>query len=240
MISINNLTKVFQTRFSQHLALADLSLKINAGETFGLLGPNGAGKTTAVKLMAGLLFPTKGEIKLVNHPAGSIAAKQIVGYMPENPQFYRHLNANEILQFVGKLFGLDSKLIKKRAEQLLTQVGLTPGDKQPARKFSKGMHQRLALAVALINDPEILILDEPFDGLDPIGRIDFKRLILKWQKQGKTIFFNSHILVDVEELCSRVAIINQGRLLSCDTPAKLRGSFRTLEESFVNIIRHAK
>jgi ABC-2 type transport system ATP-binding protein len=158
--------------------------------------------------------------------------------MPENPQFYRHLKAREVLEFVGELFELEKSVIQSRSQELLTQVGLAESAELLVKNFSKGMHQRLGFAVALMNDPALLVLDEPLDGLDPLGRLDFKRLITRARKEGRTVFFSSHILSDVEELCDRVGIIVNGRLVAEDSPRKLiKGNAKTLEEYFVNLVR---
>lgn len=238
MLTIKRLAKKFYQTKGETSVVTDLTLSLKRGEVYGFLGPNGAGKTTTLKLVGGLLFPDHGTITINKQPAGSIAAQQLIGFMPENPQFYRHLRAQEILEFVGELFVLDRATIAERSSKLLAQVGLSAYATLPVRNFSKGMHQRLGFAVALMNDPALLILDEPLDGLDPLGRLDFKRLIAKARKDGRTVFFSSHILSDVEELCDRVGIIVNGRLVAEDTPKKLiKGKAKTLEEYFVQLVR---
>lgn len=236
MLAIRQLSKKFYQNKTEAPVIRSLTLTVKKGEVYGFLGANGAGKTTTVKMIAGLLFPDTGTITIGKQPAGSLAAARQIGFMPENPQFYRHLNAQEVLEFVGDLFGLEKALITKRAAALLKQVGLAAMANQAVRNFSKGMHQRLAFAVALMNDPALLILDEPLDGLDPLGRLDFKRLIRQWHKDGRTIFFSSHILGDVEELCDRVGILHQGKLVAEGPPRQLAKS-ATLEEFFMATVR---
>lgn len=216
----------------------NISLEVATGQIFGFLGPNGAGKTTTVKLIGGLLFPDQGSITINGVRAPLPESRRQVGFMSENPQFYQYLKAREVLEFVGGLFQLDSATITKRSLSLLKQVGLSEAAELPVKKFSKGMHQRLGFAAALVNDPELLILDEPLDGLDPLGRLDFKQLLLELKKRRKTIFFSSHILADVAEICDEVAILHQGRIISRGRPTDLVGKTgQTLEEFFVEKVR---
>ncbi len=238
MLTLKRVAKKFYQTRGDVPVVQNLSLSLKKGEVYGFLGPNGAGKTTTVKMVAGLLFADEGKITIGKYAAGSVEAQAVIGFMPENPQFYRHLKAVEVLHFVGELFGLDAPTITQRSEELLRQVGLEKSANEPVRTFSKGMHQRLGFAVALMNNPAILVLDEPLDGLDPIGRLDFKKLILKAKREGRTVFFSSHILSDVEELCDRVGIIIAGRLVAEDAPKKLvRGQAKTLEEYFVKLAK---
>ncbi|QQG50338.1 MAG: ABC transporter ATP-binding protein [Candidatus Berkelbacteria bacterium] len=239
MLLLKTLSKEFyQTRNTTFPVIKSLSLTVKKGEVYGFLGPNGAGKTTTVKMIAGLLFPDKGSVTIGKYPAGSNEAAQILGFMQENPQFYRYLRASEVLEFVGELFGLEKEVIAARSNKLLQQVGLEKFADIAVRNFSKGMHQRLAFAVALMNDPELLVLDEPLDGLDPLGRLDFKKLMATWKKEGRTIFFSSHILSDAEELCDRVGILQHGQLLAEGKPRDLiKGQAKTLEEYFVKTVR---
>lgn len=240
MLRITNLTKEFYQRNTEVTVVNQLSLHVEKGKVFGLIGPNGAGKTTTVKMIAGLLFPTSGSITIKNFPAGSLESKKLIGFMSENPQFYYHLKAREVLEFVTELFGQDKVAMKSKIQKLLKQVGLEKQSELMVRRFSKGMHQRLAFAVALVNDPELLILDEPLDGLDPLGRLDFKQMILDIKKKGKTIFFSSHILSDVEEICDEVAIMHQGKIISQGSPKQLLAKNKeTLEQLFVRSIRNA-
>ena len=237
MLEIRTINKKFYQNKADFSVLSGLRLTLKKGEAYGFLGPNGAGKTTTVKIIAGLLFPDQGEVLIGKHPAGSMKAQELLGFMPENPQFYRHLKAREVLEFVGELFQLEKDVIAERSEMLLAQVGLAAASDLPVRDFSKGMHQRLAFAVALINDPKLLVLDEPLDGLDPLGRLDFKRLMALWKKEGRTIFFSSHILVDAEEICDRVGILSRGQLVAEGVPKTLKGKYKTLEEYFVATVR---
>ncbi|HWK09003.1 MAG TPA: ABC transporter ATP-binding protein [Vicinamibacterales bacterium] len=201
-------------------ALDRLSIEVARGDVFGFLGPNGAGKTTTLKLLMQLVFPTSGEAEILGRPVGDITVRQRIGYLPENPYFYDHLTAEELLHYYGRLFRLDE--LQRRVAGTLDRVGLGSERRLQLRKFSKGMLQRVGLAQALLNDPEVLFLDEPMSGLDPLGRRDVRALILELRDQGRTIFFSSHILSDAEALCSRVAIVAKGRLAATGTLAELR------------------
>ncbi|MCX7918947.1 MAG: ABC transporter ATP-binding protein [bacterium] len=215
LIRIEQVTKIYQKRFRKprRAAVNDLSLSILRGEIFGFLGPNGAGKTTTIKLMLGFIFPNRGQILLFNQPPGSPAAKKRLGFLPELAYYYRYLKARELLAAYAELFGLSKQERTRRIESLLALVGLTEFAETELREFSKGMLQRFGLAQALINDPELLILDEPTSGLDPIGRKEIRDIILQLHRQGKTIFFSSHELSQVELICTRVGILNQGKLV---------------------------
>ncbi|MGH9344827.1 MAG: ATP-binding cassette domain-containing protein, partial [Terriglobia bacterium] len=180
---------------------------------FGLLGPNGAGKSTTLKLLFRLIFPTSGTARILGRDLSDLSVHARLGYLPENPSFYDHLSALEFLEFAGQLFGLDRATVRRRSGELLDRVGLAEVRRLPVRKFSKGMVQRLGIAQALMNDPDLVFLDEPMSGLDPIGRREVRNLILDLRKEGKTIFFSTHILSDAEALCDRVAILNRGQLL---------------------------
>ena len=191
-----------------------LSLQVEAGEVFGFLGPNGAGKTTTLKLLLQLVFPTSGEARIFGRPAGDLAAKRRFGYLPEQPYFYDHLTAEELLTYYGGLFGIPSAERQRRVNALLDEVGIGRERRDPLRKFSKGMLQRVGIAQALINEPDLVILDEPMSGLDPLGRRDVRALILRLRDRGCTVFFSSHVLSDAEALCSRVAILAKGRMVA--------------------------
>jgi ABC-2 type transport system ATP-binding protein len=195
-------------------ALDRLTLEVGTGEVFGFLGPNGAGKTTTLKLLMQLVFPTSGRAEILGRPLGDLSVKRRLGYLPENPYFYDYLTAEEFLGYVGALFGYDAARCKRRASHLLDQVGIGAERRLALRKFSKGMLQRVGIAQALINDPEIVILDEPMSGLDPLGRREVRALILKLRERGCTVFFSSHVLSDAEALCSRVAILARGHLVA--------------------------
>lgn len=215
-IEVENLTQDFLTGFWRKRrlrALDGLSLQIEAGEVFGLLGPNGAGKTTAFKILMGLIRPTGGEARIFGADVQDVTMRRRIGYLPEQPYFYDYLTAREFLVYCGALCDLPISKTAERADALLQQVGLADSADSQLRKFSKGMLQRVGLAQALIHDPEVLFLDEPMSGLDPLGRREVRDLIVGLRSSGKTIFFSSHILTDVEAMCDRVAILNKGRLV---------------------------
>ena len=195
-------------------SLDKLSLQVEQGEVFGFLGPNGAGKTTTLKILLNLIFPTSGEARILGRPPGDVAAKRRLGYLPENPYFYDYLTAEELMTYFAGLLGLPSRERKARVSSLLDQVGIGAERRLQLRKFSKGMLQRVGIAQALLNEPELVILDEPMSGLDPLGRRDVRALILRLRDRGCTVFFSSHVLSDAEALCSRVAILAKGRLVA--------------------------
>jgi ABC-2 type transport system ATP-binding protein len=223
-------------------ALDGVEFSVSRGEAFGLLGPNGAGKTTTQKLLLGLLRPTSGEVMVLGHKAGHPGALKRIGYLPENPYFYSHLTANEFLDFFGRLFDLGKRERQERSERLLDMVSLNDAGSKPIRKFSKGMLQRLGIAQALINDPDLVFLDEPNSGLDPIGRRDMRKIIIKLKEQGKTIFLNSHLLPDVNELCDRIMILHRGRCVAESSVAEIAksGNYRDLEEYFMDAVTKAE
>ncbi|MEO6950706.1 MAG: ABC transporter ATP-binding protein [Polyangia bacterium] len=193
-------------------AVHDVSFEVERGEILGLLGPNGAGKTTTIKMLMGLIFPSRGRAEIFGRPVPTIESKRDLGFLPESPYFYDYLTGAELLDLMGQLCGLDRSTRRRRAGELLERVGLGPAKDRPLRKYSKGMLQRIGLAQALLNDPKLVVLDEPMSGLDPIGRKEVRDLILELRTEGRTILFSTHILSDVELLCDRVAIIAQGRL----------------------------
>jgi ABC-2 type transport system ATP-binding protein len=218
VLQVKNLQKVYRTGFwlNQTItSLKDCSLQVFQGETFGLLGPNGAGKTTLLKILLGVVRATAGTGSLLGKPLGDRAIRQRIGYLPENPYFYDYLTAWELLQFTAGLFQIPISLQRQRIPQLIDLVGLsqTTARKKQLRQYSKGMLQRVGLAQALINEPEVVFLDEPMSGLDPLGRYQIREIILSLKAQGKTIFFNSHVLSDVEQICDRIAILAQGSLI---------------------------
>lgn len=202
-------------------ALEGLDLEVRQGEVFGFLGPNGAGKTTTIKMLMGLIYPTSGQAWLFGRPIGDQESKARLGFLPESPYFYDYLTGLEFLQFYGHLFGLRGVALGKRIDELLELVGMSHARDLQLRKFSKGMLQRVGIAQALINDPELVVLDEPMSGLDPIGRKEIRDLIMRLKESGKTIFFSSHILHDAELLCDRVAIILKGRQVACGRVSEL-------------------
>jgi ABC-2 type transport system ATP-binding protein len=193
-------------------AVRGITFDVKAGEIFGFLGPNGAGKTTTIKTLLGLIFPTRGEVLLFGLPVTDPAARRRVGFLPENPYLYQYLTPREIMDLCGRLVGMSSHDRAVETKNILRRVGLGSVMDRPLRRFSKGMLQRAGLAQALMGDPELLILDEPMTGLDPIGRKEVRDLILEERHRGRTVMFSSHILSDVEMLCDRVAIVNRGEL----------------------------
>jgi len=224
-----NINKIYRTGFwlnQKVQSLTNFSLSVRQGETFGLLGPNGAGKTTLLKILLGVIRPTSGRAVLLGRPIGDRATKQKVGYLPENPYFYDFLTAWEFLEFVGGLFQIPASKQKQRIPQLLDLVGLAQktAKKKQLRQYSKGMMQRVGMAQALINDPELVFFDEPMSGLDPLGRYQVREIILSLKEQGKTIFFNSHVLTDVEQICDRIAILARGELICVGSLEEILGS----------------
>jgi ABC-2 type transport system ATP-binding protein len=232
VVLTSELRKVYQTGFFLNQKVASLkncSLKVYKGETFGLLGPNGAGKTTLLKLLLGIIRPTSGRGLLLGKPLGDGVVKQRIGYLPENTYLYEYLTAWEFLQLVAGLFQIPTKVQRQRIPELLELVGLGLVDarKKQMRRYSKGMLQRVGMAQALINDPELIFLDEPMSGLDPVGRYQMREIILKLKAEGKTIFFNSHILSEVEQICDRVAILSHGELICSGSLDELLGTTNT-------------
>jgi ABC-2 type transport system ATP-binding protein len=225
VIEINELTKDYEVGFLKKRrvrALDHLSLEVRRGEIFGFLGPNGAGKTTTLKLLMRLIYPTEGTAYILGHPIDDVETRSRIGYLPENPYFYDYLSGRELLHYTAALFGMAKSEATERADELLRLVGLgTDRADRQLRKYSKGMLQRIGIAQALVNDPEIVFLDEPMSGLDPIGRREIRDLMMDLRRRGKTIFFSSHILSDVEALCDRAAILNRGRLIRCGTVHEL-------------------
>jgi len=217
-IEINGLTKEYRAGFWKtriKRALDSLNLQVESGEVFGLLGPNGAGKTTTLKILFRLVFPTSGTARILGKELNDTSMHQRVGYLPEHPYFYDHLTPEELLHYTGRLFGLRKDDLRRRVNQLLERVGLKESRNVPLRRFSKGMVQRAGIAQALINDPDVIFLDEPMTGLDPIGRREVRDLVLQLRDEKKTVFFSTHILSDAETLCDRVAILNCGQLQGC-------------------------
>jgi ABC-2 type transport system ATP-binding protein len=214
IVETRNLTKIYRDFWGRKkkTALNALDLQIKRGEIFGLLGPNGSGKTTTIKLLLGLLFPTHGEATVFGSPAADVRKNERIGYLPEESYLYRFLNAEETLDFYGRLFDMPGEVRKQRSAELIKLVGLEQDKKRTLREYSKGMRQRIGLAQALINDPEFVILDEPTSGLDPIGTIWMKGLIKQLRDQGKTVMMCSHRLDDVQDVCDRIAILFNGDL----------------------------
>lgn len=241
LIEMNSLSKVFKKDFSKKKirALKSLTMKIDEGEVFGFLGPNGAGKSTTIKLLLNLIRPTSGTVTIMGKNPSDRNVRKLVGYLPENPYFYDHLSAKELLWFGGKSCDLDAATIRERTTALLEELELIDAMKRPLRSYSKGMVQRAGLALALIHNPKILILDEPMSGLDPMGRIKVFNLILKLKGEGKTIFFSSHILHDIERLCDRAAILINGDLIREIDVKNDLAQGETLEGIFMEEVRNS-
>jgi ABC-2 type transport system ATP-binding protein len=235
VVQIDQLRKVFKVGFwgRRVTAVDGVSLEVQRGEVFGFLGPNGAGKTTTIKILMGLIYPSGGRATLFGQSIGDPSAKAKVGFLPESPYFYDYLTSREFLRFYGHLFGLLGTALEKRIDELLELVGMTHARDLQLRKFSKGMLQRVGIAQALINDPELVILDEPMSGLDPIGRKEVRDLILRLKESGKTVMFSSHILHDAELLCDRVAMIMKGKLVACGHVSELIAGDSTHEVEMV-------
>ncbi|PYJ62750.1 MAG: ABC transporter ATP-binding protein [Verrucomicrobia bacterium] len=223
IVAVRGLTKIFKDFWGRPKAKAvdNVDFEVRRGEVFGLLGPNGSGKSTTVKMLLGLLYPTKGHIEVFGHSPRHVAIKSRIGYLPEESYLYRYLDSNETLDFFGSLFDLPNKERRRRAEQLLEMVGLNQVRRRMVGEFSKGMQRRIGLAQALINDPDLVILDEPTSGLDPIGCREVKDLILALARRGKTIILSSHLLADVEDVCDRVVIYYGGRVQAMGTLREL-------------------
>jgi ABC-2 type transport system ATP-binding protein len=222
-IEVKDLRKTFRTPFARRKveALRGVSFSVEKGHLFGFVGPNGAGKTTTIRTLMGLIRPTSGTATILGHAIPSRAARFRVGFLPEAPYFYDYLTVGELLDLAGRLFGVPAALRKKRADELIERVGLSRARTQNLKKFSKGMLQRAGLAQALMNDPDLVVLDEPMSGLDPIGRKEVRELMLSLRDAGKTVFFSTHILSDVEAITDRVAIVARGTLVASGTPQEL-------------------
>jgi len=214
VIEARNLSKVYRDFWGRDkkAALKPLNLAVRKGEIFGLLGPNGSGKTTTLKLLLGLIFPTSGEAFVFGRPATDVAKNERIGYLPEESYLYKFLDAEETLDFYGRLFGMPPEERARRAAALIEMVGLGRDRKRQLREYSKGMTRRIGIAQALINDPELVLLDEPTSGLDPIGTREVKDLIIDLKRRGKTVVMCSHLLADVEDVCDRIAVLHQGEL----------------------------
>jgi ABC-2 type transport system ATP-binding protein len=214
IIETRNLTKVYRDFWGRPKvqALKALDLQVHRGEIFGLLGPNGSGKTTTIKLLLGLLFPTEGDALIFNEPTSNVAKNERIGYLPEESYLYKFLNAEETLQFYGRLFKIPATERNKRVGRLIDMVGLSAAKHRQLREYSKGMQRRIGLAQALINNPELILLDEPTSGLDPIGTAEIKELIRELREQGKTIVLSGHLLADMQDICDRIAILHRGEL----------------------------
>ena len=235
MINIQGISKVFKEgiRGRRVRALESLSLEIGRGEVFGFLGPNGAGKSTTIKILMNLIYPDTGKAEISGLDVRDPGARKLVGYLPENPYFYDYLTAEELLWFGGRASGMDAKNIQQRSDMLINKVDLQTARKRPIRTYSKGMVQRAGLAMALIHDPDVVILDEPMSGLDPVGRKMVGDLITELKAQGKTVFFSSHILNDIERFSDRAGIIIGGRLRLVDSLKNILSGGASLEDVFM-------
>ncbi len=222
-IETTNLTKIYSNSFGkrQVQALNDFNLNVSEGTIFGLLGPNGAGKTTLIKILLGITFPTNGNAKILNEDISNYKIKNRVGYLPENHKYPSYLTGGNVLKFFGRLSGLDDRTLNRKIDELLELMDLSKWKKSKVKTYSKGMMQRLGLAQALLNDPDLIFLDEPTDGVDPIGRKQIRDVLLELKNKSKTIFLNSHLLSEVEMITDRVAILNKGKLLSEGTVKEL-------------------
>ena len=225
VISVRDLKKAYRTPFRRKRvdALRGVSFEVGRGEIYGFLGPNGAGKTTTIRTLMGLIRATGGEASILGHRLPSRAARARVGFLPEQPYFYDYLTVAELLDLMGRLCGVDATTRKKRANELIARVGLDRAKNTSLKKYSKGMMQRAGLAQALMNDPEVIVLDEPMSGLDPIGRKEIRDLILEQRDRGKTVFFSTHILADVEAVADRIAIVARGQIQVEGVPSELVG-----------------
>lgn len=241
VIELTNVSKQFRSDLLLRpvRALDGLTLSINKGEVFGFLGPNGAGKSTTIKILLNLIFPDSGTARILDRPVSDTSVRRTVGYLPESPYFYDHLSAEELLRFGGQVSGMEYGRIRERIDLLLDRVDLQSARTRPLRTYSKGMVQRAGLALALVHDPEVVILDEPMSGLDPIGRKMVGDLIMELHEQGKTVFFSSHILTDIERFCDRAGIIIDGHLKLVDSIANLLKSAATLEQVFMREVEKA-
>jgi ABC-2 type transport system ATP-binding protein len=234
-ILVKGITKTYKSELFRRStkALDSISFEVYSNESFGLIGLNGAGKSTTIKIILGVLFPDSGEIKVLGKSPQELEVKKKLSYLPENPVFYESLTGYEFLRFIGRLRGLSPKDLKSEVEKWLFKVGLEKEGKKLLKKYSRGMIQRIGLAQAFIGSPELIILDEPLNGLDPLGRKMAKELIKESLVQGKTIFFTSHILEDIEKICHRVAILHKGKILKFVDLKNLKGD---LEEEFVKTV----
>lgn len=235
MINIQGISKEFKEGITGNKirALEGLDLEIKQGEVFGFLGPNGAGKSTTIKILMNLIFSDTGKAEIGGKDVRDTEARRLVGYLPENPYFYDYLTADELLWFGGKTSGMDSKSIREQSDLLIKKVGLQYARKRPLRTYSKGMLQRAGLALALVHNPDVIILDEPMSGLDPIGRKMVGDLLVELKGQGKTVFFSSHILNDIERFSDRAGIIIGGKLRLVDTLRNLLSDGNNLEAVFM-------
>jgi ABC-2 type transport system ATP-binding protein len=235
-ISFEGLEKSFRSGLRRVTAIRSLSFQVQAGEIFGFLGPNGAGKSTSIKILMNFIKADAGRVRVNGSDVAAGAFQQHVGFLPETPCFYENLTGMETLVFAGRAYGRPADWVRQRADALLDRLKLSPAAANRIGTYSKGMKQRLGLAVSLVHDPDILILDEPMSGLDPMGRKLITDVILELKEAGKTVFFSSHILSDIERLCDRIGILNKGRLLYCGSVEDARHHHSDMETAFIHYI----
>src|SRR5215813_5886815 len=225
-IETENLTKLYPHGFlnlKKRISLEKLNMQVETGEIFGFIGPNGAGKSTTIKLLMRLIFPTAGSARILSKPISDIEMHRDVGYLPEQPYFYDYLTATELLDYFARIHDMTAAGRKERVQQMLKKVGLETAGKIQLRKYSKGMLQRVGMAQAILHDPQLVILDEPMSGLDPVGRREVRDMILELKREGKTVMFSTHILPDAETLCDRVGVIAAGKLVGTGAPDSIVG-----------------
>ena len=236
-IALNKIDKSYPVGFGRRKILHGISLQIRRGEVFGFIGPNGAGKSTLINLLMGFTRPDRGDVRVHGHVPSKPKARRQIGYLPEGPRFYENLNAEELLRFGCSAAGLNRKQAEENIDPLLDRLEILNVKKRAISTYSKGMKQRLGLALAMIHDPETLILDEPMSGLDPLGRSLLKNIVLDLKQRGKTIFFSSHILNDVETLCDRIGLIHKGRILYDGSVTEFRGENEDIERALIRRIQ---
>jgi len=240
LVKLQSVTKTFKDFWGKPKAVAikNLSFSVEKGEILGLLGPNGSGKSTTLKLILGLLYPTRGRISVFGRPPGDNTAKQFIGYLPEEDYLYSYLNGRETLDFYGKIFNLSLKMRRERISFLIDLLGIRAYQRRSVGEYSKGMARRIGLAQALINDPDLLILDEPTNGMDPLGIKEMKDLFLELKSKGKTMIISTHLLADIESICDRIGILYQGEFIAIDKVDKLLAPYRNethcLEKFFLD------
>jgi ABC-2 type transport system ATP-binding protein len=238
VIKVEGLEKTFYQGFFRKkvTALRGVDLEVHRNEILGFLGPNGAGKTTTIKILLGIIFPSAGRASILGEPVGHVKTKRKIGFLPEQPYFYDYLKGREFLDFYARIHGLSGPERKQKVSLLLARAGVASAAELPLRKYSKGMLQRIGMAQALLGDPEVVILDEPMSGLDPLGRRDMREMIFGLKEEGKTVFFSSHILPDVEQICDRVCIINKGRVRDTGTLNEiLKPGVETVDLQFADL-----
>jgi ABC-2 type transport system ATP-binding protein len=240
LISLTHVGKSYQNGFKKLKVIHDLSLEVSTGEVFGFIGPNGAGKSTVINLLMGFIKPDSGAVTIDKKSPWDALSRANIGYLPEDPRFYENLTAEELLFFAGRSSGMDKSKVKKVIDPLLSKLELTHVKNKQIKTYSKGMKQRMGLGLAMIHDPKLYILDEPMSGLDPIGRNLLKHIVLDLKKNGKTIFFSTHILNDVETLCDRIGIINKGIKVFCGPLNDFSTEEKNFEKAFIDLVLENK